>query len=175
MEIRQAIDSELALVEGVLQAAAKRIKATGSTQWRHVLQGEERAEIAQKISEQACFIIREESQVVGVFYLSQTTSPWDRTLWGDSYQAAPTYYLHKLALADAFVQQGRGEKVLRQIQAEWSEGEPAVVLRLDCIATQAYLNGLYQRSQFKQVGTVKNLVSGEVQADFNLYQWQKNG
>lgn len=174
MKIRQGTSVDLAAFEGVLKEAATRIKATGSTQWGHILAGEETAIIIKHLADGEAFLYEEmvegATKVVAAFYLYQKPNQWDLDLWGAE-QGPNSYYLHRLSLADGYTGKGLAEQLLSDLDTQLSFPSQAVI-RLDCIATQPVLNNLYQRSGFSLVKVAKERQAGPIVADFNLYQRQ---
>lgn len=174
LEISQGNIEELALIEGVLIEAASRIKKTGSTQWAHVLDGGEHQNLKEKIIAGNVYLVKKAEALAAIFYLTSEPSAWDQDLWQSLPVTRKTYYLHKLALVDEFTGQGLAKEILHQVQKEFSQLDALISIRLDCIATQPYLNHLYPNSGFTKVGLCRNLHSGSLVADFNLYEWENS-
>ncbi len=174
MKIRKGLSSEKEQFEAILIEAATRIKETGSSQWGHILKGEEGSIVAARLHQEEAYIYEEEvagkTKIVAVFYLYERPNDWDYGIWQEEEQAG-VFYLHRLSLADGYTGKGIAEQLLRQLQSELSvTGGRA--LRLDCIKTQPVLNQLYNRSGFTLVKEIPDLEAGPIIADFNLYECQ---
>ena len=172
MEIILGKPEDQVVVETILVEATRRIQQTGSSQWATILTGSEKEIIATKLAQGEVYLAVKGGKNIGVFYLSPEAGEWDQNLWQAYPTTGKTYYLHKLALGDEFVGQGRAGEILNLVQAMFSNTEEKITIRLDCIRTQEYLNMLYPRSGFELIGTIGEIDTGTGKAEFNLYQWQ---
>lgn len=172
MKIRKGLSNEAKKIEAVLIEAATRIKQTGSSQWGHILDGEESDIVAARIEQGEAYVYEEERDgeinIAAVFYLYESPNDWDYGIWQEAEQRG-VYYLHRLSLADSYTGKGIAEQLLRQLQGELrAAGKRAI--RLDCIKSQPVLNQLYLRSGFQLVKEIPDLEAGPIVADFNLYE-----
>lgn len=172
MKLIKATRQDKETVEKILIQAATRIHNTGSTQWAHLLTNIAGEDIEAKIEQGDVVLAEKEERIVGVLYLSDSQGEWDQALWQEISTDYSAFYLHKLALADEFVGQNLASKILTLTQEMLQGRNDKVYLRLDCIATQSYLNQLYPKNGFELVGIARNIQAGSFKADFNLYQWQ---
>lgn len=174
MKIRKGLISEQGKFEGILIEAATRIKKTGSSQWGHILEGEESSIVAARLAQEEAYFYEEEiageMKIAAVFYLYERPNEWDYGIWQEKEQTG-VYYLHRLSLADGYTGKGVAERLLRQLQSELQKTGGSGI-RLDCIKTQPVLNQLYARSGFTLVKEIADLEAGPIIADFNLYECQ---
>ncbi|MGX6961360.1 GNAT family N-acetyltransferase [Vagococcus xieshaowenii] len=174
MEIRQANHGEFNHILQLLKQAATRIKNTGSTQWAHVLEGKEDQQLLTHLLNQEVMVGIMDNEIISVCYLTKRMSDWDCNLWGNrsTPHDFPTYYLHKLALADGYQGKGKADTFLLSLQKHMKQKYPeGSTIRLDCMAEKNILMDLYERVGFEFVARRDNIQLSDHTAPFNIYHW----
>lgn len=157
------------LLDSLLKETATRLQNKGSSQWNHILKGEETRELHKRLSQNEIFVFEEENVISGMCYLYQVPNSWDNSLWNQKEEKG-SYYLHKVVVSDLFVGQKYGEKLLAKV-FEWVKENQGEKIKLDCKSDVAYLNQLYQQIGFQFVRMCSAEISENVFADFNLYEY----
>ncbi|MEG0285339.1 MULTISPECIES: GNAT family N-acetyltransferase [Vagococcus] len=169
MDVRLAKPQDVSLLDDLLKETANRLKSKGSTQWSHILKGEETEALRKHIEQEEVIIFENDNQLVGMCYLYEEPNEWDQSLWGLEAEKG-SYYLHKVVVSDLFIGKNMGSKVLENL-FKWIEKHQGKVVRLDCKADVFYLNKLYQQVGFKFIKTCKAGAFEALFADFNLYEY----
>lgn len=156
-------------VNAIIMQAAKRLNKMGSKQWANRQQGESCDEIEAFIARgEIYFYVTEKDEIAGMIYACQRQLAWDKQLWGEEENEC-IHYLHRVAIADKFVGQHLGPKMIAAMLA--LKKQENIALRLDCLADNEKLNAFYQQAGFQFVRRVYQHDTGSQIADFHLYQW----
>jgi len=79
---------------------------------------------------------------------------WDDAFWGEGSGNADALYIHKIAVADAFIRQGMVYKMFAFAEAE-ARRQGKSKLRLDCRIDRTKVRAIYDRYGFRDVGEKK--------------------
>jgi ribosomal protein S18 acetylase RimI-like enzyme len=161
---------DLSLVKRLLFETAEWLNKKGSTQWAGLLKGEDVHNIEGAIERQEVFLVNRSENIVGTFALWSKQTAWDKDFWGID-ETSDVYYLHRLALSAD--EHGRNSGSLLLDKAiEVAVRDEKSGLRLDCVASNDYLNSFYKRNGFIFVGSVEQYDNGEDLQDYHLYFWE---
>lgn len=158
--IRQAKQEEIKMIRRWLQETAISFKKRGIQQWRQFLRYEN-TEIVESDFERGYLFVFEnnQNQVIASISLCDKEK-WDESLWNDEVDA---YYIHRIVVS----KEGKGLNVGSQL-VQWAKNrarESGKKLRLDCIASNDFLQEFYQ----KQGLSFRSFVNS-----FALYEWEKS-
>lgn len=170
MEINWAIPSDFECVNQILKETAERLNKKGSSQWAHILIGEEENTLAEHLKNKEVVILKENSIIVAIAYLYRKPNSWDVNLWGLPYDSQ-VYYLHKVAIKDEFVGKDYGKLFLQEV-INWVKKIGGTKICLDCQASVPYLNQFYTTAGFSFRKKCLKGLFPELTADFNLYDYQ---
>ena len=174
MHIAIAESTDFETVHQIMKSAANRIKATGSSQWAHVLQNKEADNLKQHIEAREVYVGKIENEIISFCYLSVTPSDWDQQLWKDIFapKVSSIYYLHKLALKQGWTGQGVADMFLKALQNKLTQEDILrCVIRLDCMAEKKVLTHLYERNGFDCISRIEHVQVASNVAPFNIYEW----
>ncbi|WP_339229937.1 GNAT family N-acetyltransferase [Oceanobacillus sp. FSL K6-2867] len=160
-KVRKATVEDTEAVIQLLQGAARWLEVKGISQWEYLRNGGETTEIKQGILVGTTYVVENRGSLAATMNLSDVQNEWDMELWGEAKGYA--FYIHRLAVAQAYRRQQIGRKLLDWIalNIRLENGR----IRLDCVADNPALNQLYQRAGFELKGTAAN---GEDK--FSLYE-----
>ncbi|SFC21137.1 Acetyltransferase (GNAT) domain-containing protein [Alkalibacterium subtropicum] len=161
---------DLNLVKQLLFETAEWLNKKGSTQWAGLLKGEDVHNIEGAIERQEVFLVYRSEKVVGTFALWSKQTTWDKDFWGKD-ETRDYYYLHRLALSADEHGRKSGSTLLDKAK-EIAISENKSGLRLDCVASNYYLNSFYSKNGFVYVGVVEQYDNGVDQQDYHLYFWE---
>ncbi|WP_027109085.1 GNAT family N-acetyltransferase [Lacticigenium naphthae] len=168
IRVYQAKSKDLPLIQFFLHETAQWLKDKGSKQWNGILEGKDTHNTPQAIEKGEVYIVDLDNEPAGMFVLWDHQSEWDQELWGVD-TSFDYYYLHRVTIHRKHAGKGLADKLLyKAIEVAQADHKKAV--RLDCLATNAYLNQMYSRAGFEKVGITKEHDAGEQIADFNLYE-----
>ena len=170
--VKQAQLNDKLLIEEMLKQAAKWLQKKGSNQWSGILKGEDRHDTLKAIKREEVFIGKVDNQLAGMFVLWSHQSKWDEEFWGRDTSDA-YLYLHRLVVERSFSGKGVAEQLLFEAK-KYAEAKDFSVIRLDCIADNAYLNKLYQNAGFCYIGKKLDVLADGAKKDFNLYECDIN-
>ena len=80
MDVRLAKPQDVSLLDDLLKETANRLKSKGSTQWSHILKGEETEALRKHIEQEEVIIFENDNQLVGMCYLYEEPNEWDQSL-----------------------------------------------------------------------------------------------
>ena len=161
---------DLIIVKILLTDTARWLNSKGSTQWAGLLKGEDVHNIEDAISRQEVFLAYRFNKIVGIFTLWSEQSIWDKDLWGED-NSKEFFYLHRLALATTEHGKGTG-RILIDKAKNIALLENKKGLRLDCVASNSYLNKFYKNNNFSFQKVVENYYNGEDYQDYHLFSWE---
>lgn len=168
VQVYQAEPKDLPLIQSFLHETAQWLKDKGSKQWNGILVGKDTHNTPQAIEKGEVYIVDLGNEPAGMFVLWDQQSEWDQALWGVDV-SADCYYLHRVTIRRKHAGKGLADTLLQKaievVRTDHKKG-----IRLDCLATNAYLNQMYSHAGFKKVGIAKEHDAGEQVADFNLYE-----
>ncbi|WP_277631023.1 GNAT family N-acetyltransferase [Atopococcus tabaci] len=166
--VHQAKEEELPIVQDILMQTAGWLKSIGSKQWNGILEGKDHHDTPAAIRRGEVYLATVQGRPAGMFVLWDRQSEWDGELWGID-ESQDYMYLHRVNIVREFAGQGVASKMLAaSLEIAKDKGKKAV--RLDCLASNDYLNKFYAGAGFAQVGVAKDHDAGEQTADFNLYE-----
>ncbi|MEG0254389.1 MAG: GNAT family N-acetyltransferase [Vagococcus sp.] len=170
MEINWGVPSDFNDVNQILIETATRLNKKGSSQWSHILIGEEKEDLARHLADKEVVVLTMEKEIIALAYLYQKPNTWDFGLWQLPFNEN-IYYLHKVAIKDAFVGKNYGKQFLQEI-IKWVKLSGGTRICLDCQASVPYLNQFYAESGFTFKGKCEKGHFPELTADFNLYDYE---
>lgn len=112
-------------------------------------------QVTETIEEKEIFVVEKENQIVATFRLIWS----DPMFWGT--QPPIAGYLHKLEVSRAFAHQGIGRKILTWVEDLVSQ-EGRRYVRLDCIASNAYIVNYYKDEGFHPVKILSLNIDGNI-------------
>lgn len=171
IKVVPAQPKDLSLVKRLLFETAEWLNKKGSTQWAGLLSGEDVHNIEGAIDRQEVFLVYRSESIVGTFALWSKQTHWDKDFWGAD-ETSDFFYLHRLALSANEHGMNSGNILLDKAK-EIAASKKKVGLRLDCVASNHYLNSFYQKNGFKFVGSVEQYDNGVDLQDYHLYFWEK--
>lgn len=148
-QIRLAVLEDFGSVLELLKAIAKWMKNNGINQWQFLLSGGDDKEIRKAIVHNETFILLRDKEVIGTFTLSASQSEWDQHIFGKE-KRSDSLYLHRLAIAPAYMGNGLGKEILEWIQMNIRTEK--VSLKLNCVAGNSKLNQFYKDHGFEYIG-----------------------
>ncbi len=170
VELQQATPQDYPAIFEILYGTALWLKEKNSKQWNGILEGKDNHHTEDRIGKGEVFYFSEQGEMVGICLLLAQQSQWDDELWGKN-PKNNSFYLHRFTIARKYSGQGFSAQSLQKIK-EYAKKEKKKSLRLDCLATNDFLNQMYQKQGFTFLKTIKEHDAGEQIADFNLYEWQ---
>ncbi|OJF91011.1 N-acetyltransferase [Alkalibacterium sp. 20] len=169
-KVVQAQLEDLNKVKTLLFETAKWLNDKGSTQWAGLLKGEDVHNIQEAIKRKEVYLVYHSDFLVGTFALWSKQTAWDEDFWGRD-STNDVLYLHRLALSEGEHGKNTGNLLLDKAK-EVARLEKKSGLRLDCVASNRYLNAFYKNNEFNQVGSVEQYDNGEDLQDYHLYFWE---
>lgn len=167
---RLAQSTDEPAIKSLLHETAVWLNKKGSTQWSGLLRGEDVHNIKEAIQRKEVFIVDNGEEIIGTFALWNKQTNWDKDLWGE--EASTDYlYLHRVALSPDAHGNNNG-KLLLDAAKEVARKQNRTEIRLDCIASNDYLNKFYSRNGFIYLNTIKEYDNGEGLQDYNIYSWK---
>ena len=160
-KMAQAKVEDTGNILSLLIEMAEWFKDNGSTQWNGLLQGIDSHRTEEAILRGDVFICKAEEEIAGMVMLLQKPSEWDKNLWAlQEEQPNEAIYLHRLAIRRKYAKHQLGEEILN-----WCKGsirfEGKDKIRLDCLASNEFLNAFYRRTGYTYVGEKE---------DYSLYE-----
>ncbi len=148
----QAKEKDIEKVLALLIATAKWFQSKGSTQWSGLLEGIDTHNTKAAVNRGNIFVCKDDEEIAGMVMLRQTPSEWDCKLWElNESDLNESIYLHRLAINREYANAELGKAMLNWCQNNIIfEGKER--LRLDCIASNTFLNVFYQNSGFTYIG-----------------------
>lgn len=139
-------------VLSLLEETAEWFKDNGSTQWNGLLEGVDSHRTEEAIGRGDVFVCQVGTEIAGMVMLLQKPSEWDLNLWGlQEEQSNAAIYLHRLAIRRKYAKHQLGEEILNWCkQSIHFEGKDKI--RLDCLASNEFLNAFYRRTGYTYVG-----------------------
>lgn len=172
VKVVEAQLKDLNHIKKVLFETAEWLNKKGSTQWAGLLKGEDVHNIEAAINRKEVFLVYNADDILGTFALWSKQTAWDKDFWGID-DTQDYFYLHRLALSAG--EHGRNSgKLLLDKAKDIAKQNNKSGLRLDCIASNKYLNLFYQNNGFEFVGTVNEYDNGEDIQNYHLYFWKNN-
>lgn len=144
--IRLATSQDVRNIATLLEHKALALQAAGSTQWAAYLEQDIEALVQSDLDAGRLFVFEENDQLLGSVALLPSME-WDRSLWADT----EGLYIHRIVVSDLAKGRRVGKQLLDYvIELTDFEGE---TLRLDCVASNAFLNDYYTSVGFTYQGT----------------------
>ncbi|AFS70605.1 GNAT family N-acetyltransferase [Exiguobacterium antarcticum] len=143
--IRQATVEDVPQIAVLLKEKAELLKERGSRQWSAYLEADLPALVQRDLAAGRLFVFEQETALMGSVALLPSLE-WDQTLWDDR----EGLYIHRLVVRDAAKGRGVGKQLLRHVMAVATAEEER--LRLDCLATNEFLNAYYASFGFTAKG-----------------------
>lgn len=173
--VRLATLKDTKMIKEILYQTAYWLSEKGSEQWSGLLKGEDVHNIEEAINRKEVYVVYLGDKVIGTFALWDQQTDWDIDLWTKE-DTRDYYYLHRIALAKDSHGQNLGKELLRAVKQIARDTNKKAV-RLDCIASNDYLNHFYKSNGFTYYSTIKDYDNGEGLQDYNLFYWkvEKNG
>lgn len=140
--IRLATVADVPQIDALILMKATEFKTAGKTQWQKYLEPSRTEFVTYDVTNGTVYVYEENDTIVGAVSLIPPTS-WDENLWDDPDAAV---YLHRLVVDSRHKGKQIGSKLMRQAMAESKR------IRLDCVATNSFLNDYYLRFGFSYVG-----------------------
>lgn len=166
--VRQANPEDYEKIREMLIGTAEWLKEKGSTQWKGLLNGKDVHDTPKAIERGEVYLAEIDKKPAGMFVLWDEQSEWDKGLWGKD-SSKDHYYLHRITVARSFHGMGLGIDLVKAA-IEIARKENKKQLRLDCIATNNFLNQFYPSCGFTFIKTVYNHPGADEASDFNLYK-----
>ncbi|MFY9856876.1 MULTISPECIES: GNAT family N-acetyltransferase [unclassified Exiguobacterium] len=141
--IRLATQADLSAIDQLILQKAQAFQAAGKTQWVKYLEPSRTDFVTHDVTNGTVYVYETNGTITGSVSLIPPTA-WDENLWDDSRGAV---YLHRLVVDDRMKGQQIGEQLMRHALAATSDR-----IRLDCVATNSFLNAYYPRFGFRYVG-----------------------
>ena len=118
-------------------------------------------EITAAVKQGQTYVVEsDEKQVVATFRLIFS----DPEFWGwleeIEKEARKVTYLHKLAVSRAFTHQGIGEAIMEWVE-DFAKMNICFCIRLDCSATNQFIQKYYEAKGFKRIRTVNIVREGK--------------
>ncbi|TCI28266.1 GNAT family N-acetyltransferase [Exiguobacterium sp. SL-10] len=141
--IRLATQADLLAIDQLILTKAQSFRAAGKTQWQKYLEPSRTDFVTHDVTNGTVYVYEANGDIAGAVSLIPPTS-WDENLWDDPDAAV---YLHRLVVDDRMKGQQVGEQLMRHALAATPDR-----VRLDCVATNPFLNAYYPRFGFRYVG-----------------------
>lgn len=141
--IRLATPADFRAIDSLILNKAKAFRAAGKTQWEKYLEPSRTEFVRHDVTNGTVYVYEENGTIFGSVSLIPPTS-WDHNLWDDADAAV---YLHRLVVDATMKGRGVGEQLMRHALNE-TDG----TIRLDCVATNLFLNRYYPQFGFTYVG-----------------------
>lgn len=140
--IRRATMADVSRIDTLILTKAMEFQAAGKTQWQKYLDPSRTEFVTYDVMNGTVYVYEEAETILGSVSLIPPTS-WDENLWSDADRAV---YLHRLVVDSRYKGKQIGSKLMNQAVAETNR------IRLDCVATNPFLNAYYPRFGFTYVG-----------------------
>lgn len=140
--IRLATVADVPPIDTLILTKATEFKLAGKTQWQKYLEPSRTEFVTYDVTNGTVYVYEENDTIVGAVSLIPPTS-WDENLWDDSDAAV---YVHRLVVDSRHKGKQIGSQLMRQTMAGSKR------IRLDCVATNSFLNDYYLRFGFSYVG-----------------------
>ncbi|WP_256758047.1 GNAT family N-acetyltransferase [Cohnella sp. WQ 127256] len=137
----------------------------GSSQWSHLLRGEDSHNTPEAINRGEVYLFNQEEQTVGMVILLQKPNSWDHDLWGERANDDQAIYVHRLAINRKFAGKGYGKHMMKWIEDTGASQLDKGVIRLDCLAHNEVLNEFYSGLGYEHIGKASNS-----HGDFNKFE-----
>lgn len=155
--IRQATSKDVRNIATLLEQKALSLKASGSSQWSAYLEQDIEQLVARDLEAGRLFVFEDQNELLGSVALLPSLE-WDQSLWDD----VEGLYIHRIVVSDRAKGRGVGRKLLEHaIAVTEDEGE---ILRLDCVASNEFLNAYYTSFGFVHQGT---------RDGFSIYEYER--
>ncbi|WP_026828242.1 GNAT family N-acetyltransferase [Exiguobacterium artemiae] len=153
--IRSATESDVDRIATLLREKAELFKNRGSRQWSAYLETDIETLVMRDLAAGRLFVYEQGPEVFGSIALLPSLE-WDQTLWSDN----EGLYIHRIVVSETAKGQGIGTRLLHHVIAV-AQAEQET-LRLDCLASNDFLNGYYASFGF---------VSKGVRDGFSTYEY----
>lgn len=140
--IRLATVADVPSIDALILTKATAFKLAGKTQWQKYLEPSRTEFVTYDVTNGTVYVYEENDTIVGAVSLIPPTS-WDENLWDDPDAAV---YVHRLVVDSRHKGKQIGAQLMRQAMTESKR------IRLDCVATNSFLNEYYSRFGFNYVG-----------------------
>lgn len=140
--IRLATVADVPLIDTLILTKAMEFQAAGKTQWQKYLEPSRTEFVTYDVTNGTVYVYEENDTIAGAVSLIPPTS-WDENLWSDADAAV---YVHRLVVDSRY----RGKQIGSQLMRQAMTGSKRI--RLDCVATNSFLNDYYLCFGFSYVG-----------------------
>lgn len=168
--IKNASLEDVSTIKGILYDTAVWLNKKGSSQWAGLLKGEDVHNIQKAIEKKEVFVVYKDKELIGTFALWDKQTNWDIDLWGED-SNHNYYYLHRIAVDRNSKEKNKGSNLIEGAKSTAVENNKRGI-RLDCIASNDYLNKFYKLNGFRFVKTITDYDNGEGLQDYNLYEME---
>lgn len=141
--IRLATQADLLAIDQLILQKAQTFRAAGKTQWVKYLEPSRTDFVTHDVTNGIVYVYETDGEISGSVSLIPPTT-WDENLWDDPEAAV---YLHRLVVDDRMKGRQIGEQLMHHAITATAER-----IRLDCVATNQFLNSYYPRFGFHYVG-----------------------
>lgn len=141
--IRLATLDDFSAIDQLIVRKAEAFQAAGKSQWVKYLEPSRSDYVRHDLTNGTVYVLERDGKLLGSVSLIPPTS-WDRNLWDD---VSGAVYLHRLVTANDVKGQRIGERLLTHALASTTER-----VRLDCVASNAFLDAYYRRFGFTYIG-----------------------
>lgn len=143
--IRQATTQDVKQIAALLRHKAELLQAGGSEQWSAYLKADLDALVAADLSAGRLYVYEQDSPLLGSIALLPSLD-WDKALWDD----AEGLYIHRIVVSESAKGLGVGKQLIQHVIAVATAEQER--LRLDCVATNSFLNTYYSSFGFESRG-----------------------
>lgn len=155
MYIKKAKSLDKQLAVELMVETATWLNQKGSSQWEDVLNGNDRHGLGDAVEKgNVYFYYDHKDNLVGMFAAWSTPSEWDQLLWNTANKTNKAVYIHRLIIRPNYRGYDYGKTILEDIKSYFKKEFDE--LRLDCLASNIYLNNFYQKNGFQQIEIAKN-------------------
>lgn len=170
MEVKQATIEEASTVQSLLQETAKWLESIGSSQWKEVLEGNDKHGLSKAVEKgEVYFFYNHKNELIGMAAAWKKPSDWDQLLWKEIGFSKNSYYIHRVIIRPKYRKMHYGDQLLTTLKLYFKS--KASELRLDCLASNKHLVNFYSKNDFSNVGKQKDL--NEVSFELFSYVFNK--
>jgi len=134
--IRSATTHDVQRIVTLLREKAELFKKRGSRQWSAYLETDLEALVQRDLNAGRLFVYEQGPDLLGSIALLPSLE-WDQTLWSDR----EGLYIHRIVVSESAKGLGIGTRLLQHVIAVAQAEQEA--LRLDCVASNDFLNTYY--------------------------------
>ena len=143
--IRLATEQDVKQIATLLREKAELFQARGSRQWSAYLKEDLQQLVANDLAAGRLYVFEQGAELLGSIALLPSLA-WDQTLWPDT----EGLYIHRIVVSESAKGLGVGKQLLRHVIGVTTAEQER--LRLDCLATNDFLNRYYASFGFEPQG-----------------------